>query len=88
MKDGVYLVNTARGGLIDSDAAVAALASGKISGIGLDAYDVEPPADWRLVQNSRVIATPHIGGFTEESIDRAVTVAVDQLLNALASHQR
>lgn len=85
MKDGVYLVNTARGGLIDNDAAVAALAGGKISGIGLDAYDVEPPTDWRLVQDPRVIATPHIGGYTQESVDRAVTVAVDQLLSALAS---
>ena len=86
MKDGVYLVNTARGGLIDSDAAVAGLACGKISGIGLDAYEVEPPTDWRLVQDPRVIATPHIGGFTEESVDRAVTVAVEQLLQVLANH--
>ncbi len=84
MKDGVYLVNTARGGLIDPDAAEAALASGKISGIGVDAYEVEPPTDWRLVQDPRVIATPHIGGFTEESVDRAVTIAVDQLLSVLA----
>lgn len=88
MKDGVYLVNTARGGLIDPDAAVAALASGKVSGIGVDAHEVEPPTDWRLVQDPRVIATPHIGGFTEESVDRAVTVAVDQLLSVLAQNAR
>lgn len=86
MKDGVYLVNTARGGLIDSDAAVTGLTSGKISGIGLDAYEVEPPTDWRLVQDPRVIATPHIGGFTEESVDRAVTIAIQQLLRVLAGH--
>lgn len=88
MKHGVYLVNTARGGLIDADAAVASLASGKVSGIGVDAHEVEPPTDWRLVQDPRVIATPHIGGFTEESVDRAVTVAVDQLLSVLAENAR
>ncbi len=84
MKDGVYLINTARGGLIDSEAALAALAGGKISGIGVDAYENEPPTEWQLVQDPRVIATPHIGGYTQESVDRAVTVAVDQLLGILA----
>lgn len=83
MIDGVYLVNTARGSLLDQDAAVAALSSGKISGIGVDAFEHEPPDDWRLTQDPRVIATPHIGGYTAESIDRAMSVAVGNLLRAL-----
>jgi len=83
MKDGVFIVNTARGSLLDTDAVLAGLESGKIAGVTLDAFDPEPPEDWRLVGNSKVIGTPHVGGFTMESIDRAVTAAVDNLLEAL-----
>lgn len=85
MNDGVYLINTARGSLLDQDAALAALTSGKISGIGVDAFDPEPPEDWRITLDPRVIATPHIGGYTDESIERAMSVAVDNLLHALAT---
>lgn len=84
MNHGVYLINTARGSLLDQDAALAALTSGKISGIGVDAFDPEPPEDWRITLDPRVIATPHIGGYTDESIERAMSVAVDNLLHALA----
>lgn len=83
MQDGIYLVNTSRGGLLDDDAVSAGLNSGKISGAAIDAFIQEPPDDWRLVKHSRVISTPHIGGFTSESIDRAMAAAVDNLLEAL-----
>jgi hypothetical protein len=72
-------------GIFDQDAVLATSASGKISGIGVDAFDPEPPEDWRITLDSRVIATPHIGGYTDESIERAMSVAVDNLLHALAS---
>lgn len=85
MNDGVYLINTARGSLLDQDAALAALISGKISGIGVDAFETEPPEDWRIPLDPRVIATPHIGGYTDESIERAMSVAVENLLRALAA---
>jgi phosphoglycerate dehydrogenase-like enzyme len=83
MKDGVYLVNTARGSLLDCEAVLDALESGKVSGLAVDVFDTEPPSDWRLVENSRVIASPHIGGFTEESVGRAVSAAVDGILQVL-----
>lgn len=84
LKPGVLVINTARGGLIDPDAMLAALEKGHVAGLGLDAFEEEPPKDRRLVEHPRVIATPHLGGFTTQSIDRAMDVAVENLLQALA----
>lgn len=83
MKPGVYVINTARHGLIDDDAALAALESGRIAGLALDVHAKEPPDDRRLASHPRVVATAHIGGFTSESVDRAMSAAVGNLLEAL-----
>ena len=80
MKRGVYLINTARGSLLDDDAVLAALDAGMIAGVTVDAFESEPPEDWRLAKDVRVVATSHIGGFTEESVARAMTVAVKNIL--------
>ncbi|MBT3201124.1 MAG: phosphoglycerate dehydrogenase [Phycisphaerales bacterium] len=84
MQDGVYIINTARASLLDDKAILAGLESGKIGGVVVDAFDPEPPTGWSLANNEKVISSPHIGGFTSESIDRAVSVAVDNLLEALS----
>ncbi len=83
MKPGVLVVNTARAELIDGPALAAALATGHVAGAAIDVFDPEPPVNDPLVHRDNVIATPHIGGFTNESVDRAGHVAVDNLLAEL-----
>ncbi|SUS06551.1 conserved hypothetical protein [uncultured Defluviicoccus sp.] len=83
MKPGVRIINTARFELIDTKAMLHALDHGHVAGLALDVFDAEPPRDLSLVRHPRVIATPHAGGFTRESVDRAMDVAVDNILRAL-----
>jgi D-3-phosphoglycerate dehydrogenase len=82
---GVLLINTARHDLMDCAAVRAALDSGQVGGAAIDVFDREPPGDRGLVGHPRVIATPHVGGLTDESVDRAVAAAVTNLLDALGT---
>jgi D-3-phosphoglycerate dehydrogenase len=83
MKAGVYLVNTARASLIDEEAVLAAMESGKIRGVATDVYDREPPELTPFLLHESVITMPHAGGFTEESMQRATRDAVNNLLEVL-----
>jgi D-3-phosphoglycerate dehydrogenase len=67
MKNGVRIINCARGGIINEDALYAALTNGKVSGAALDVFAEEPPSDWKLVKLDNVIASPHIGAATREA---------------------
>lgn len=66
MKEGSCLINTARGDLVDQEALIAALESGKLAGAGLDVYPDEPLVDPRLVAHPNVMTLPHIGSATAE----------------------
>ena len=66
MKDGSCLINTARGDLVEQEALVAALESGKLAGAGLDVYPDEPNVDPRLIRHPNVMTLPHIGSATRE----------------------
>jgi D-3-phosphoglycerate dehydrogenase len=67
MKPGSYLVNTARGGVVDVDAALGALASGQLGGLALDVLPEEPPGDHPLVRHPRTILTPHAAFYSTEA---------------------
>ena len=67
MKDGVYIINCARGNVVDEDALLVALNSGKVSGAGLDVFEKEPVTNTELISHPRVSVTPHIGGSTKEA---------------------
>jgi D-3-phosphoglycerate dehydrogenase len=73
MKAGVRIVNAARGELIDDEALLAALDSGKVAGAGLDVHASEPPKDWRLALHPKVVALPHLGASTAEAQERVGT---------------
>lgn len=70
MKTGVFIVNCARGGVIDEKALLTGLNSGKIGGAGLDVYSQEPPDNPDLIRHPRVSVTPHTGASTVEAQDR------------------
>ena len=83
MKDGVRLLNCARGGIIDEAALVAALESGKVAAAALDVFEEEPPLDNPLLKFDNVVVTPHLGASTQEAqINVAIDVAYE-LLNIL-----
>jgi D-3-phosphoglycerate dehydrogenase / 2-oxoglutarate reductase len=83
MRKNVFIVNTARAGLIDRAALKAHLDDGHVAGAAIDIFEKEPPGDDPIARHPRVIATPHIGGYTLESVDRAVETAVRNLLDTL-----
>jgi D-3-phosphoglycerate dehydrogenase len=82
MKKGAVLINTARGGLVDEDAALNALKSGALSGVGFDVFAVEPPKNYELLKHPNFYSTPHIGGSTHESVLAMGNAALDAIENA------
>ncbi|EQD43422.1 D-3-phosphoglycerate dehydrogenase [mine drainage metagenome] len=83
MRRGAFVVNVARGSLVDEAALLAALESGQVGGAALDVLEVEPPVNRALVEHPRVIVTPHLGASTHEAQRRAGRDVVEEVLRAL-----
>ena len=77
MKDGVFIINCARGGIVDEDALVDAIEAGKVKGAALDVFREEPLTNQRLIQCDKISLTPHIGAATVEAQARIGDVIVD-----------
>ncbi|WP_163411115.1 D-2-hydroxyacid dehydrogenase [Flavobacterium ajazii] len=84
MKNGVGIVNCARGGVIDEVALVKALDSGKVAFAGLDVFENEPKPEMAILMHSKISLTPHIGAATGEAQDRIGTELASQIITLLS----
>lgn len=80
MKQGVFLINSARGELLNEEDLLDALNLGKVSGVALDVFSIEPPSKNILLNHPKVITTPHIAASTKEAQLRVSTALVEQVL--------
>jgi D-3-phosphoglycerate dehydrogenase len=88
MKDGSVLINTSRGEVVDEEALISALRTGKLMGAGLDVLSVEPPKqDNPLLRMDNVIITPHVGGGTREALERGIVGALEEVMRFLRGEQ-
>ncbi len=83
MKDGVFIVNAARGGVIDEKALADAIEARKVAGAALDVFEKEPTPEIQLLMNPALSLSPHIGGATSEAQDRIGTELADQIIEIL-----
>ncbi|MBE6509034.1 MAG: phosphoglycerate dehydrogenase [Methanobrevibacter sp.] len=81
MKDGAFIVNCARGGVIDEDALYDALLNDKIGGAALDVYEEEPPKDSKLFELDNIVLTPHIAASTKEAQRDAAIIVADEIID-------
>jgi len=83
MKDGVGIINAARGGVLDEDALLAALETGKVSFAALDTFENEPTPAIKLLMNERISLSPHIGAGTNEAQERIGEELAEQIISIL-----
>lgn len=85
MKSTAYLINTSRGEIIDEGALYEALKAGKLAGVALDVFEVEPPTNKQLLGLPNVVCTPHVGAQTREAQELASTVIAEKIIQILRS---
>jgi D-3-phosphoglycerate dehydrogenase / 2-oxoglutarate reductase len=83
MKDGVMIINCARGGIVAENDLYDALVAGKVAGAALDVFETEPPGDSPLVAHERVICTPHLGASTKEAQTNVAVAVARQIIDFL-----
>lgn len=83
MKDGVMVVNCARGGIVNENDLLEAIEAGKVAGAALDVFDTEPPGDHPLLKLDRVICTPHLGASTREAQKNVAVAVAEQVIDYL-----
>lgn len=83
MKDGVMIINCARGGIINEKDLYEAIKSGKVAGAALDVFEQEPPEDNPLFELDEVICTPHLGASTDEAQENVAVAIAEQITNYL-----
>jgi D-3-phosphoglycerate dehydrogenase / 2-oxoglutarate reductase len=83
MRDGVRIINCSRGPVINEDDLADAIESGKVAGVALDVYPVEPPGVTRLIALDKVICTPHLGASTQEAQDNVAIAVASQITDYL-----
>lgn len=83
MKDDAYIVNCARGGIIDEEALYTGLKEGQIGGAALDVYEIEPPVDNKLLSLDNMVATPHIAASTKEAQRDAAIIVANEVIEVL-----
>lgn len=87
MKDSAYLINTARGGIVDEEALADALEAGELAGAALDVHEKEPKINQRLAHMENVVITPHIGNDTYEARDEMSSVASEQAIKGVTGKE-
>ena len=87
VKPGAVLVNCSRGALIDTDAVWRALTTGRLSGVGLDVFDPEPPRPHPLYRHPDVVLTPHLMGLSRRATAATFTAAARGVLDVLAGRE-
>lgn len=87
MKEGAILINTSRGAVVDTDALLEAVESGRLRGAGLDVYPNEPQVPQGLLKHPNIICTPHIGTNTVQTRDEMAAACAQQILDVLAGRR-
>lgn len=83
MKNGVMIINCARGGIINEQDLIDALDSGKVAGAAIDVFEKEPPENWALAYHPKVICTPHLGASTHEAQENVALAIAEQIVDYL-----
>ena len=87
MKKTAYLIDSARGGVVEEKALYDALKNGVIAGAAVDVFEKEPPEDYKFASLDNVVLSPHIGANTKEGQIRAGTVCAQQMLKVLKDEE-